>query len=92
MDEEFKALLEYVEHRLIGKVVMGFKTSWKEKKAQNFEEYIKKKMQDWEAKGLLAWSKLFGMASYVPHYLQCLDSTKCFATIPMGTQQWWQGL
>ncbi len=28
-----------------------------------------------------------GMASYVSHFLWCPISTKCFATIPMGTQQ-----
>jgi len=28
-----------------------------------------------------------GMASYVPRFLECLTSTKCFATISMDTQQ-----
>jgi hypothetical protein len=28
-----------------------------------------------------------GMASYVPHFLRSPNSTKCFTTIPMGTQQ-----
>jgi hypothetical protein len=50
MDEEFKLLLEYVdhEHQLLGKVVMGLKTTWKERRAQKIDEYVKKKIQDWE--------------------------------------------
>jgi len=50
MDQEFQALLEYVEHRVLGKVVMGLEVTWKEKMAQKIKEYIKKKMQDWEVK------------------------------------------
>jgi hypothetical protein len=29
---------------------MGLKATWKERRAQKIEKYIKKKMQDWEAK------------------------------------------
>ncbi len=49
MDEEFKVLLEYVEHWLLGKIVMGLEVTWKEIRPQKFDEYVKKKMQDWEA-------------------------------------------
>jgi hypothetical protein len=49
MDEKFKVLLEYVEHRLLGKIVMGLKVIWKEIRPQKIDEYVKKKMQDWEA-------------------------------------------
>jgi len=27
MDEEFKALLEYVEHQLLGKIIMGLEAT-----------------------------------------------------------------
>jgi hypothetical protein len=49
MDEEFKMLLEYVEHRLLGKIVMGLEITWKEIRLQKIDEYVKKKIQDWEA-------------------------------------------
>jgi hypothetical protein len=29
---------------------MGLKTTWKERRVQKIEKYIKKKMQNWEAK------------------------------------------
>jgi hypothetical protein len=32
VDEKFEVLLEYVEHQLLGKVVMGLEVTWKEKK------------------------------------------------------------
>ncbi len=50
MDEKFEVLLEYVKHWFLGKLVMGLKATWKERRAQKIEKYIKKKMQDWEAK------------------------------------------
>jgi hypothetical protein len=37
---------------------MGLEAIWKERRAQKIEEYIKKKMQDWEAKAALTWSRL----------------------------------
>jgi hypothetical protein len=49
VDEEFKVLLEYVEHQLLGKLVMGLEVIWKEIRPQKIDEYVKKKMQDWEA-------------------------------------------
>ncbi len=49
MDEEFKVLLEYVEHWFLSKIVMGLEVTWKEIRPQKIDEYVKKKMQDWEA-------------------------------------------
>ncbi len=49
MDEKFKVLLEYVEHWFLGKIVVGLEVTWKEIRLQKFDEYVKKKMQDWEA-------------------------------------------
>jgi hypothetical protein len=40
LDEEFEMLLKYVEHQLLGKVVMGLKEIWKEKRAQKINEYV----------------------------------------------------
>jgi hypothetical protein len=40
VDEEFETLLEYVEHQLLSKVVMGLETTWKESKAQTINEYV----------------------------------------------------
>ncbi len=50
MDEKFELMLEYVEHQLLNKIVMGLKATKKERRAQKMKEYEKKKMQDWEAK------------------------------------------
>ncbi len=41
VDQEFQALLEYVEHQFLCKVVMGLEITWKEKGAQKIKEYIK---------------------------------------------------
>ncbi len=49
MDEEFKVFLEYVEHWFLGKIVMGLELTCKEIRPQKIDEYVKKKMQDWEA-------------------------------------------
>jgi hypothetical protein len=49
MDEEFQALVEYVEHQFLFKVKMAFDAAWKEKKAHKVEKYMKNKMQDCEA-------------------------------------------
>jgi hypothetical protein len=49
MDEEFQALVEYVKHRLFSKASMALDATWKEKKPKKVEEYVKEKMQDWEA-------------------------------------------
>jgi hypothetical protein len=40
VDEEFEALFEYVKHQLLGKVIMGLKTTWKERRAQKINEYV----------------------------------------------------
>jgi hypothetical protein len=50
MYEKFKALLEYVKHQLLGKVVVGLEAISKERRAQKIDEYVKKKMQYWEAR------------------------------------------
>ncbi len=50
VDEKFELMLEYVEHQLLSKIVMGLKATKKERRAQKMKEYEKKKMQDWEAK------------------------------------------
>jgi hypothetical protein len=44
-------------------------------------------MKDKKSRRLLHGANNLGMASYVPHFLECLASTKCFATISMDTQQ-----
>jgi hypothetical protein len=31
MDEEFEALIEYVEHKLLVKTIMGLEVPWKDK-------------------------------------------------------------
>ncbi len=49
MDEEFQALVEYVEHQLLVKANMALYATWGKKKPQKVEEYVKKKMQEWEA-------------------------------------------
>ncbi len=49
MDEEFQALVENVEHRLLVKVSMALDVTWKEKRAQKVEKCVKNKMLDWEA-------------------------------------------
>jgi hypothetical protein len=58
VDEKLEELLKYFKHRFLNKVVMGLKKTWKERRAQKIIEYIKKKMEDWEAKAALAWSRL----------------------------------
>jgi hypothetical protein len=44
VDEEFQALVEYVKHQLLVKASMALDATWKEKKAQKVEEYVKEKM------------------------------------------------
>jgi hypothetical protein len=58
VDEEFKVLLEYVEHQFIGKIVMGLKVTWKEIRPQKFDEYVKKKCKIGKPTQLLKWNKL----------------------------------
>jgi hypothetical protein len=43
VDEVFEALLEYVEHQLLSKVIMGLEATYKVIMAQQIEEYVKKK-------------------------------------------------
>lgn len=43
VDEEFETLLEYVEHQLLSKVIMGLEATYKVIMAQQIEEYVKKK-------------------------------------------------
>jgi len=85
MDEEFKVLLEYVEHRLLGKIVMGLEVIWKEIRPQKIDEYVKKKMQYWEAN--MTPQRLPGNGILCTIFFKYPASTKCFATIPMDTQQ-----
>ncbi len=58
VDEEFKVLLEYVEHQFLGKIVVGLKVTWKEIRLQKIDEYVKKKMQDWEANTVLQMEQI----------------------------------
>jgi hypothetical protein len=60
MDEKFVASIEYVEHRLLMKAIMGLEATWKDKKVQKIQEYINKKRVGFEAFVPLTWSKLFG--------------------------------
>ncbi len=46
MDEEFQALVEYVEHQLLVKANMALYATWGKKKAQKVEEYVKKKCKN----------------------------------------------
>ncbi len=43
VDEEFQALVEYVEHQFLVKANVALYATWKEKKAQKVEEYFEKK-------------------------------------------------
>jgi hypothetical protein len=43
MDENFVTSIEYVEHSLLMKAIMGLKITWKEKKVQKIQEYVNKK-------------------------------------------------
>ncbi len=49
MDEEFQTMVEYVKDWLLVNVSMALDATWKFNKAQKVEEYVKNKMQDWEA-------------------------------------------
>lgn len=48
MDEEFQALIDYVEHKLLVKTIMGLKVQWKEKWQQTINEFVTKEMVVWE--------------------------------------------
>jgi hypothetical protein len=44
MDEEFQALIEYIEYKLLVKTIMGLKVQWKDKQQQKVDEFVNKKM------------------------------------------------
>jgi len=44
MDEEFQALIEYIEYKLLVKTIMGLKVQWKDKQQQKVDKFVNKKM------------------------------------------------
>ncbi len=48
MDEEFQALIKYVEHKLLVKKIMGLEIQWEDKRQQKVNEFVTKKMVVWE--------------------------------------------
>ncbi len=66
---------------------MGLEVTCKEIRPQKIDEYVKKKMQDWEANTAPQMEHITQGWHPMYHILQYPTSTKCFATIPMDTQQ-----
>jgi hypothetical protein len=48
MDEEFHALIEYVEYKLFVKKIMGLEVQWKDERQEKVDEFVNKKMATWE--------------------------------------------
>ncbi len=44
MDEEFHAIVECVEYKLLVKTILGLEVQWKDKQQQKMHEFINKKM------------------------------------------------